>query len=226
MAGTMAEPNFQLTDLFAGAKFFDISPMIDSTLAVWPKDIPYRRQIQCALVSGANIDLSSIESTLHLGAHADAPSHYLAGGRTIEQVPPETYIGSAQLIEVTTKKGQRIQPEDLKQAVQAKRILLRTNSYPDPKIFNEDFCALSANLITHLHNKGVILVGIDTPSVDPFSDKILQSHQALAKYGMLNLEGLVLANLPTGFYQLVAVPLKFKDADASPVRAILIELKK
>jgi arylformamidase len=67
-----------------------------------------------------------------------------------------------------------------------------------------------------------VLVGLDTPSVDPFESKMLESHRALARTGMRNLEGLALAHVEPGLYTLVALPLKLEGADASPVRAILM----
>ena len=84
--------------------------------------------------------------------------------------------------------------------------------------------SLSAELINHLANQGVRLVGIDTPSIDLADDQFLESHQTIAKHNMAILEGLVLSHVTEGYYQLVALPLKIKNSDASPVRAILIKI--
>ncbi|MHC4858951.1 MAG: cyclase family protein, partial [Planctomycetota bacterium] len=78
-------------------------------------------------------------------------------------------------------------------------------------------------LVDHLDEKGGVLVGIDTPSVDLFEDRSLSAHQALARHGMANLEGLVLSHVDPGHYTLVALPLRLAGADGSPVRAALIE---
>jgi arylformamidase len=100
-------------------------------------------------------------------------------------------------------------------------VLLRTGTFPDPRNFNEDFASLSAELVDWLHGIGVITVGIDTPSVDPFHDKILEAHHAMARHDMANLEGLVLDDVPEGRYELIALPLRLAGADGSPVRAVL-----
>ena len=71
---------------------------------------------------------------------------------------------------------------------------------------------------------GVILIGIDTPSVDPFSSKDLPAHKMFLKHDMGILEGLVLKDVPAGLYELIALPLKLVGFDASPVRAILRSL--
>lgn len=87
--------------------------------------------------------------------------------------------------------------------------------------FNGDFAALSPELIDWLHQRGVITVGIDTPSVDLFDSKDLPTHKAILRHDMAILEGLVLADVPEGTYELIALPLKLAGFDASPVRAVL-----
>jgi arylformamidase len=96
-----------------------------------------------------------------------------------------------------------------------------TGTYPDPEHFNEDFVALSPELVEGLHRQGVILVGIDTPSVDLFDSKDLPSHKQFLRFDMAILEGLVLKDVPEGVYELIALPLRLVGFDASPVRAIL-----
>jgi arylformamidase len=105
----------------------------------------------------------------------------------------------------------------------AERILFKTNSFPDPNSWNSDFVALSSDLINYLATKNIILVGIDTPSVDLAEDKKLESHKAIFKNNISILEGIVLSHVDEGIYQLIALPLKIAGADATPVRAILIK---
>ena len=135
----------------------------------------------------------------------------------------QAYLGECQVIDVDIARGERIKSNDLKQKVKSSRVLLKTNSFPDPDHWNGDFNACSSELIEYLHALGVILVGIDTPSVDPSDDKILESHNAIYKSQMAILEGIILNNAEAGHYQLVALPLPIQEADASPVRAILLK---
>lgn len=204
-------------------KIFDLSPRIHPGLAVWPGDVPFSREVSVAMAEGGNLDLSAIHTTVHLGAHADAPSHFMLGGAGIAEVDLVPYLGPCQVMAVQLPRGERILPAHLKAPVTAPRLLFRTNSFPDPDRFNEDFNSLSPELIEHLHARGVILVGLDTPSVDPFESKALETHQALAHTGMRNLEGLALDGVPEGLYTLIALPLRLDGADASPVRAVLVE---
>lgn len=205
------------------SRIHDITPLVSPRIAVWPGDVGFTSQVACSIDAGDNIDLSSINTTVHLGAHTDAPSHYLKGGAGISERPLDLYLGPCQVVSTTTAQGARIMPEDVTVSVTAPRVLFRTGSYPDPDVFNEDFCSLSPQLIDLLAAQGVRLVGIDTPSIDPFSSKDLPSHGAVARNDMAILEGVVLTQVPDGVYTLVALPLKLEGADASPVRAVLIE---
>lgn len=204
-------------------RLYDLSPRIDADLAVWPGDRPFSREILLAMSRGANLDLSSIHTTVHLGAHADAPSHFGLGAPAIDALDLTPYLGPCQVMRVAVARGERILPTHLRGPVTAPRLLLHTGTFPDPRVWNEDFASLSPELVEHLHAQGVVLVGIDTPSVDPFASKALESHQALLRTGLRNLEGLVLEGVPEGRYTLLALPLPLAGADASPVRAVLVE---
>ena len=200
----------------------DISPRIDPSIAVWPGDTPYVRNVSLDMHDGANLTLSDIRTTVHVGAHADAPSHYSATGEDIAARDLHYYIGPCDVLHAPNTRGRRIMPADLAgKAITATRILLRTDSFPDPRNWNNDFASLSPELVDWLYALGVITIGIDTPSVDPFDDKVLEAHQALARHDMANLEGLVLDRVSEGHYELIALPLKLAGADGSPVRASL-----
>ncbi|MGE3758575.1 MAG: cyclase family protein [Pseudobdellovibrionaceae bacterium] len=204
-------------------KYFDITPLISEKLAVFPGDTPFSRNILMDFKKGQHLLLSSIQTTVHLGAHADSSGHYHVMGEGIEKRPLEPYLGQCQVVEVSTKKGHRILPKDLKSPIEADRVLFKTGSFPDPHHWNSDFSSLSPELIEFLAEKKVSLVGIDTPSVDPEDSKGLESHQSIFKYKMCILEGIVLDKVPAGLYTLVALPLPIENCDASPVRAILLE---
>jgi arylformamidase len=206
---------------FDEAQLIDISPPISPALAVWPGDEPPARLVQLDMERGDNLTLSSLHSTVHLGAHADAPLHYAKGGADIANCSLHYYFGPCQVISVDVKKGSRVMPEHVSVPLRAPRVLFRTLSYPDPHQFNDDFSALSSDLIDVLKKNHVLLVGIDTPSVDLAHDAALQTHQALARADMAVLEGLVLAHVPDGLYRLMAFPLPLVGFDASPVRAVL-----
>ncbi|HBF22194.1 MAG TPA: hypothetical protein DDW23_00135 [Planctomycetes bacterium] len=204
-------------------KFHDISPTLSERIGVFPGDVPFSRAVSHSIDEGDHLDLSCVTTTLHVGAHADAPSHYVGGGEDIGERSLEPYYGPCQVMEVAVAPGARILPSDLQAEVEAPRVLLKTGSFPDPENWNGDFASCSPDLIDFFHDSGVVLVGIDTPSVDPEQDKELLSHAAVARHNLSLLEGLVLGDVAAEIYHLVAFPLKIKGADASPVRAVLIE---
>lgn len=200
---------------------YDITPTVSHRLGVWPGDTSMSREVLCDMKRGDNITLSTLHATVHLGAHADAPSHYDRDGAAIEQRDLHLYIGPCQVVRVTIGRSERIQPKHLTAAIQAPRVLFATDTFPDPDQFNTDFAALSPELIDRLAESGVKLVGIDTPSVDLFEAKDLISHAACKRHDLAILEGIVLRDIPDGIYELIALPLKLEGFDASPVRAII-----
>jgi arylformamidase len=202
----------------------DISPVISEKLAVFPGDVPFKREMTMNFDQGHHLGLSSIQGTVHLGAHTDAPNHYHKDGSGIEKRNLELYYGECQVIEVNIPRGQRILPKDIEAVeIKAPRILFKTGSFPDPNIWNEDFNSLSPELVEELSQKGVVLVGLDTPSVDPSTEKNLTSHLKIYELDMAILEGVILDHVEEGLYKLIALPLNIKDCDASPVRAVLIK---
>ncbi len=200
---------------------YDISPPVSSHLAVWPGDTPPSREVLCDMEKGSNLTLSTLHATVHLGAHADAPSHYGANAPSIEQRDFDHYLGPCQVMRLQMPRDTRVTPADIKVPIRAERILVGTGTYPDPNHFNEDFAGLAPQLVERFHKAGVVLVGIDTPSVDPFASKDLPAHKRCLAADMAILEGLVLDHVPGGVYDLIALPLRLVGFDASPVRAVL-----
>lgn len=206
------------------SSIIDISPEISSQLAVFPGDTPFQQKVIFDCQKGDSFGLSSFQTTPHLGAHTDAPNHYGSSGLGISERSLDYYYGVCQVVHVQLARGQRILPEHLKQkTISAPRVLFRTDSFPNPQVWNDDFNALSPDAIDWLGERDVILVGIDTPSVDLSKDKILSTHHSIEKKNMAILEGIVLSHVDEGLYTLIALPLKMKGLDASPVRAVLIK---
>lgn len=196
---------------------YDISPAITTALKVFPGDTPPSREVLLDMSRGDPLTLSTWKSTVHVGAHADAPSHYGLDGRTIDQQPLELYCGPCRVIHVD---GGPVTPEMVPD-VDTERLLIATGSYPDPTNWTNDFAALSPELVDYLGRHGVRLVGVDTPSVDPADSKELPAHHRFLANDIAIIEGLVLADVPAGVYELIALPLNLAGFDASPVRAIL-----
>ena len=240
---------------------YDITPPITPNLAVWPGDTPPSRQVLCDMKAGANITLSTLHATVHLGAHADGPNHYGADAPAIDRRPLDFYLGPCLVVRVDVPRGTRVTVGQFEAGLRKisdvsnigaagatgpsprpfglptrspsawkgegerlpPRVLIATGTYPDSTRFHEDFAALEPALIDALHDCGVRLIGIDTPSVDLFTSKELPAHGRFLANDMAILEGLVLRDVPPRMYELIALPLPLVGFDASPVRAVLRE---
>jgi arylformamidase len=200
---------------------YDISPVINASLAVWPGDTPPEREVRMDLTRGDPVTLSTLRATVHLGSHADAPSHYGRNAPSIEQLPLDLYLGPCRVIRVAARRGDSLGPELLPPGELEERVLFATGTAPDPAHFNRDFATLSPALVEELGRRGVRLVGTDAPSVDPVDSKDLPAHAACLRQQIAILEGLLLAGVPEGSAELIALPLRLEGFDASPVRAVL-----
>lgn len=208
----------------------DITPAITPDIAVWPGDTPVSREVLCELEKGANITLSTLRATVHLGAHADGANHYGARAASIDAMPLARYLGPCHVIDATVPRatgGVRVRTSDLRTdlaAIRHPRVLLRTGTFPDFTRWNSDFAGIDPALVDLLADRGVALIGIDTPSVDVQESKDLPAHARFLARDVSILEGLRLAHVAPGEYELIALPLPLVGFDASPVRAVLRSL--
>ncbi|UYV12286.1 MAG: cyclase family protein [Phycisphaera sp.] len=210
----------------------DISPPLSPATAVFPGDTALSRTVLMDTARGDHLTLSTLTSTVHVGSHADAESHYKPGGRPIDQHPIELYLGPCVVAPVRAEPGKRFGVDAIDEkwleAVagltdhgQPGRLLLATGTGGNPKIFPSDLSAPEPGCIDALVARGVRLLGVDTPSVDLADAKELVGHAACARGGVSIIEGLVLDDVEPGIWELIALPLRLVGFDASPVRAVL-----
>lgn len=202
-----------------GPTVIDLSPVLSGMTPVWPGDVPVRRKV------GPEVDgvvLSSLETTLHAGAHVDAPLHTDPDGTSIDALPLTHFVGPCLVVEVHVAPRGRVGLADVGGTFPAPRLLVKTGSFADAGRLADGFAGLAVELVEAAAAAGVVLIGIDTPSVDPAGDLDLSAHRALGRRGMAGLEGLDLSRVEPGRYTLVALPLRLEGAEASPVRAVLL----
>lgn len=200
---------------------WDISPPISDRTPAFPGDTTYQQRWTAQIGPGCPVNVSAITLSPHLGAHADAPLHYGRDAAAIGHVDLDPFLGPCRVIHAIGK-GALVTPEHLAHAAEGlpPRVLVRTCATA-PAEWSDQFSAFAPHTIAWLAERGVRLVGIDAMSVDPASSKTLDSHQQLLARDMRVLENLVLDDVPEGDYELIALPLRLVDADASPVRAVL-----
>jgi len=206
---------------------YDISLPINSKLAAWPGDAPFRLSWTTRIINGASVNLGEVAMSIHTGTHVDSPFHFDDAGQGMARVELEPYVGMARVVDVTGID--RIGIEDISRRLgpasdelfATPRLLFKTGGWPDYTRFPDSIPVLEADVPDWLHEKGIILVGLDVPSVDSLDSKDLPNHKSLNRLGIAILESLDLQNISPGEYELIALPLRLDGADGSPVRAIL-----
>lgn len=206
-------------------RIWDISAPLHPGSPVFPGDTSYRQDWTATIAPGCPVNVSALTLSPHVGSHADAPLHYDAQGEPVGALDLLPYLGTCRVIHAIGC-GPLIDWQHLAHAVQdlPPRLLVRTYERMPVDRWDPALAAFAAETLERLADLGVLLVGIDTASIDPADSKTLPSHQMIRQRGLRVLENLVLDAVPEGDYELIALPLKLMLADASPVRAILREL--
>jgi arylformamidase len=203
-------------------RLWDISPPVSAATAVWPGDTRFVLERTWHLGPGCPVNVSKLTLSTHTGAHADAPLHYDAGGKDAASLSLRPYLGACRVVHLSPGRP-RVEVADIEAHLDATapRLLVRTTPRAVLDRFPEPFVPVSPDAIERLADAGGLLIGVDTPSLDPADSKSLDAHHAVRRRGLAILEGLVLDDVPEGRYELIALPLRLIDADASPVRAVL-----
>jgi arylformamidase len=207
------------------ARIWDLSPPVHAGSPVFPGDTAFAQRWSCSIDPGCPVNVSTLTLSPHTGAHADAPLHYDAEGAAIGDLPLAPFLGRCRVIHALGC-GPLVSWDHLAHAVQGlpPRVLVRTYARAPVDRWDPALAAFAPETVERLADLGVMLIGIDTASIDPASSKTLDSHQVIRRRGLRVLENLVLDDVPEGDYELIALPLKLTTADASPVRAILRDL--
>lgn len=201
-------------------EIYDISMELNTDTPEWPGDRPFEYALSVTKEQSGSVNVGEIKTSTHLGTHIDAPFHYDDNGLTIEKMPLEVYLSTAQVVDVQGMK--KIDSKDLPEPEEGvTAVLLKSCSWKDRTKFPESWPVFGESIAEWMKEKGIRLLGVDVPSVDQETSKELPMHQAMNVNGRYILEGIVLNDIDAGVYQLAALPLKIKGAEGSPVRAAL-----
>ncbi len=206
-------------------KELDISIPMGTRTPEWPGDKPFSCGWTMTLAKGGSVNLSAITTSPHVGTHADAPLHVHDGWPASHELPLNVFAGPAFVCSVDPSID-TVEPGDLTSLPSrgaVERLLLRTQCGVAGGAFPSRWPVLSVDTVRMLLARGLVLLGVDTPSLDGLDSKTLDVHKAVFSGGAFNLENLDLRSIEDGEYELVAYPLLLSDLDAAPVRAILKE---
>lgn len=208
------------------SKIYDVGVPVRDGGLVYPGNPAIHVTLQQAVAQGAGANVSRVDFGSHTGTHVDAARHFFDDGQTVDQIPLDTLIGPASVLEfgedvrVVTRRD--LEAHDLGETT---RVLLRTRNSgyltQDP-VFHPDYAYLAPDGAEYLVRLGVKLVGIDYLSIEQFHSGHHLTHLTLLRAGVVIVEGLNLDAVPPGQYQFVCLPIRLAGADGAPARAVLI----
>lgn len=204
----------------------DISVAYGAETPPWPGDTPYSCGWAWDMAQGASVNVGRVQTSWHVGTHADAPLHVSPSGAPSETLPLWHFAGDAMVIDVSTHAADAELSIDALSALLGDsavpaRLLLRTGRSVASGHFPELWPTISADAARWLVARGLQLLGTDAPSVDARSATDLRVHTTVFGSGASVLENLNLSHVVGGRYRLTAYPVLVHGADAAPVRAVL-----
>lgn len=219
----------------------DISQPVGTSTACFPGDTPFSKEITLSHAQSKVINLTAFKMSPHVGTHADAPVHIkgrLGSGEgenipsgddtTAGAMPLTPFLGRTYVMDLSPLNGAiggdviLEQLADLAQEEGIKRVLFKTRKSIRHDVFEDDYSYIGEDTAEKLGQLGFLLTGLDTPSVDHIHSKDLAAHHILDRHNLCWLENLDLTMVEEGEYELIALPLKFMELEASPVRAVLL----
>ncbi|MHA2032885.1 MAG: cyclase family protein [Candidatus Kariarchaeaceae archaeon] len=211
-------------------KVFDISMEISEKVVVYPGDRKFSKKKVFDLTDGDLVNLTEICMNVHTGTHLDAPIHYIQNSDSIPDLSLNKFFGNTQVFDFTNIGfGTGITETDLS-SLDIKKdeiILFKTKNSELRKnktSFNEDYVYLTQEGASYLVSKKIKSVGIDYLSIGKYN-KDKKTHLVLLEKNILIYEGLNLKEVPIGEYQFYGFPLKIKESEGAPVRAVLIQME-
>jgi len=207
-------------------KIYDITAEVSKSLPFYSESDPFDMKRVLQLKNGDMCNLTRVTMSMHTGTHADMPLHFIDDGTACHDTPLDHFYGKAKLIRLSFDAPRDITKADLVpfDIQPGDIILLDTNqSQYMQQPLKKDFTALTTEAAEFLVEKKIKTVGLDYISADVYGSEDFPVHKILLGNKIAILEGLVLQDVPVGEYEISALPLKFKDGDGSPVRAILVD---
>lgn len=230
VAGTLAcasPPQGAAVVTASGASWIDATATLDpATTPVYEGDAPMKFEFLKDMRRGDGLTLSAYSMGAHSGTHIDAPMHFVAGGASIDKVALGPLIGPARVIDI----ADAVQAIDAAELARhqwrgAARVLFRTRSsrrgWMVSPTFHRDFAYIAPDAAQLLADAGVQLVGIDYISAEQFGAAAPATHRILLGRGIPIVEGLALAQVTPGEYDLIVLPIKVAGHEGAPARAVL-----
>lgn len=202
----------------------DVSVPLRDGMIHWPGDPECHIKRVNRMEDGAVCNLTHLSLSAHTGTHMDAPRHFVADGKTMEQMPLEAVIGRCRVFEMEC--ADQITADDLKKLklMPGQRVLFKTRNSTRSwgmQEFDKHFVSIRQDAAQYLVEQKVMTVGVDYLSIGGYEKDGVETHQIMLGAGMWVIEGLNLADIKPGYYELICLPLKIEGADGAPCRVVL-----
>lgn len=202
----------------------DLSPEISEEMAVYKNNPEKKPKIKATRTIQEGSNESRLEIELHSGSHVDAPCHFLQNGATIEKINLDKFMGKALVLDFTAIKNsiKKSDLENSKLKIKEDYIILLKTKNNSEKTFDFEFTYLEKSGAEFLASKKIKAVGIDSLGIER-NQPNHETHKILLQAGIPVFEGLDLSRVKQGRYLFYGLPLRIKNGDASPVRAVLVK---
>ena len=204
-------------------KLIDVTVPLDANLPAYPGNVPFTMDPLKRIASGDSSNVSTIHMSAHAGTHVDAPRHFFDDGAGVDALPIELLFGRTRVVEITGRRG--IDASDLESLDLSAdlRVLFKTSNSRlwGSRDFHTGYVGVTEGAARHLVANGVKVVGIDYLSVEEFRKPGAPAHHILLGGGTIVIEGLNLADVEPGLYDMFCLPLRIPGADGAPARVIL-----
>ncbi len=204
--------------------WIDVSVPLYPGMVHWPGDPEFESHHAKSLDRGDVCNLTALSTSAHIGTHMDAPRHFIKKGVGIEKLPLQAVMGPCRVVPI--RDDEAIKPEELVplKLRPGERILFKTRnskrSWKSEK-FDEHFIYISKEAAQFLVDRKVQTVGVDYLSIGGFFKDGVPTHQILLGASVWVIEGLNLAKIEPGRYELICLPIKLRGSDGAPARAVL-----
>ena len=184
-----------------------------------------------SLEKGHPLNVTELSLPCHAGTHVDAPIHIVPGGKSIDDIPLDSFVGPGAVIPVKKRGGEEVTAQDLEiSGVSVNRgdILMLFTGW-DEKFESPDYNHhpyLSVDAAEWMVKKGVKLFGVDCITVDlptPMRQKGFDFpvHRTLLGNGVLIAENVTnLGSIVGKKTRILALPLRVKGSDAGHARIV------
>jgi arylformamidase len=203
-------------------RLIDITMPLSDEMVHWPGDPTPRVGRASDIERGDACTVTTLSLSAHTGTHVDAPSHYLRGGSSLDDLSLAGLLGAARVVEIADPVAVTVRELARQRIRRGDRVLLKTRNSEiggDLHRLGTDYVALTAESARWLADRGVRAVGIDGLSVDPPDSS--GAHLVLLAAGVWIIEGLRLSGVAAGRWELFCLPLRLAGAEGAPARAVL-----